>query len=47
VVCEVGAQVTKYAIGDRVGVGCMVNSCRECENCLKGDEQYCLPGSAR
>ncbi len=30
--------------GDRVGVGCMVNSCRECANCLKGEEQYCLNG---
>jgi alcohol dehydrogenase (NADP+) len=29
-------------VGDRVGVGCMVNSCRECANCLKGEEQYCL-----
>ena len=35
-VAEVGAEVTKYAVGDRVGVGCMVNSCRECENCLAG-----------
>jgi len=36
--------VTKHRIGDRVGVGCMVNSCRECENCRRGDEQYCLNG---
>jgi len=41
----VGAEVTKHRIGDRVGVGCMVNSCRECENCLAGLEQYCLKGN--
>jgi len=40
-VTEVGAEVTKHAVGDRVGVGCMVNSCRECENCKAGMEQYC------
>jgi uncharacterized zinc-type alcohol dehydrogenase-like protein len=45
IVTEVGAEVTKHAIGDRVGVGCMVNSCRECVNCLKGEEQYCLAGN--
>ena len=36
--------VTKYAVGDRVGVGCLVDSCRECENCQAGLEQYCLKG---
>lgn len=44
-VAEVGSEVTRYAVGDRVGVGCMVNSCRECENCLAGFEQYCLEGN--
>lgn len=44
-VAEVGADVTKYSVGDRVGVGCMVNSCRECENCRAGEEQYCLNGN--
>ena len=44
VVTEVGSAVTKHQVGDRVGVGCMVNSCRECANCLNGDEQYCLNG---
>jgi alcohol dehydrogenase (NADP+) len=39
-----GAEATKYGEGDRVGVGCMVDSCRECENCLAGNEQYCLKG---
>ncbi|MCX4703274.1 NAD(P)-dependent alcohol dehydrogenase [Streptomyces sp. NBC_01373] len=42
VVSEVGSDVTRYAVGDRVGVGCMVDSCRECVNCRKGREQYCL-----
>lgn len=45
VVTEVGAEVSKHSVGDRVGVGCMVNSCRECENCLAGEEQYCLKGN--
>lgn len=43
-VAAVGADVTKHKVGDRVGVGCMVNSCRECANCLAGEEQYCLNG---
>lgn len=43
-VTEIGADVTKHHVGDRVGVGCMVNSCGECANCRKGDEQYCLNG---
>ncbi|CAK7281451.1 MULTISPECIES: NAD(P)-dependent alcohol dehydrogenase [Streptomyces] len=41
VVSEVGSGVTKYAVGDRVGVGCMVDSCRECDNCKAGLQQYC------
>ncbi|MCO4255121.1 NAD(P)-dependent alcohol dehydrogenase [Pseudarthrobacter cellobiosi] len=45
IVTEIGSAVTKHAIGDRVGVGCMVNSCRECVNCLQGEEQYCLNGN--
>ncbi|MFE6822233.1 NAD(P)-dependent alcohol dehydrogenase [Streptomyces sp. NPDC057690] len=43
-VLEVGSAVTKHTVGDRVGVGCMADSCRECVNCLKGEEQYCLKG---
>jgi len=42
VVEEVGAKVTRYSVGDRVGVGCFVDSCRECANCRAGEEQYCL-----
>jgi uncharacterized zinc-type alcohol dehydrogenase-like protein len=45
IVAEVGAEVTKHKVGDRVGVGCMVDSCRKCENCKKGLEQFCLNGS--
>lgn len=45
VVAAVGAEVTKHAVGDRVGVGCMVDSCGECEHCVAGEEQYCIPGS--
>ncbi|WP_165065538.1 NAD(P)-dependent alcohol dehydrogenase [Marisediminicola senii] len=45
VVTEVGSDVTLHNVGDRVGVGCMVNSCRECVNCLSGDENYCLKGN--
>jgi uncharacterized zinc-type alcohol dehydrogenase-like protein len=44
VVAEVGAEVTTFSVGDRVGVGCLVNSCRECDSCAKGLEQYCLRG---
>ncbi|MGV8886377.1 MAG: NAD(P)-dependent alcohol dehydrogenase [Microbacteriaceae bacterium] len=45
VVTEVGTDVTRHSLGDRVGVGCMVNSCRECDNCLAGEEQYCAKGN--
>ena len=46
-VAEVGADVSKHRVGDRVGVGCMVNSCRECVNCLAGMENYCLKGNTQ
>ncbi|WP_420178425.1 NAD(P)-dependent alcohol dehydrogenase [Paenarthrobacter sp. TA1.8] len=44
-VTRVGAGVQEFAPGDRVGVGCMVDSCRECESCLEGLEQYCERGN--
>ncbi|MET8811687.1 NAD(P)-dependent alcohol dehydrogenase [Streptomyces sp. NPDC004549] len=44
VVAEVGPGVTKYQVGDHVGVGCMVDSCRKCENCRNGLEVYCTGG---
>ncbi|KAG8086972.1 hypothetical protein GUJ93_ZPchr0010g10121 [Zizania palustris] len=43
VVTEVGKNVTKFKAGDKVGVGCMVNSCQSCENCNQGFENNC-PG---
>jgi len=45
VVTEIGSEVTKHKVGDRVGVGCFVDSCRECSNCLAGVEQFCKRGT--
>jgi uncharacterized zinc-type alcohol dehydrogenase-like protein len=47
VVEAVGSGVTKFAVGDKVGVGCMVDSCRACENCRAGLEQYCQKGNVQ
>ena len=44
-VSRVGQDVTYFAVGDTVGVGCMVDSCRECDSCLEGFEQYCSNGN--
>jgi uncharacterized zinc-type alcohol dehydrogenase-like protein len=44
VVTAVGAGVTRFAPGDRVGVGCFVDSCGECEYCRRGEEQFCAKG---
>jgi uncharacterized zinc-type alcohol dehydrogenase-like protein len=44
-VTRVGSNVQEFAPGDHVGVGCMVDSCRECESCLEGLEQYCERGN--
>lgn len=41
-VVAVGNQVKKFKVGDHAGVGCMVDSCRECESCQRDLEQYCL-----
>jgi uncharacterized zinc-type alcohol dehydrogenase-like protein len=43
-VTHVGKDVTKFKVGDNAAVGCMVDSCRHCENCHAGDEQYCNNG---
>ncbi len=40
-VTAVGASVTRHAVGDTVGVGCMVDSCHACPSCTEGLEQYC------
>nr|WP_318381024.1 NAD(P)-dependent alcohol dehydrogenase [uncultured Enterobacter sp.] len=44
-VSHVGPQVTKFRVGDHVGVGCMVDSCQHCKPCEQGLEQYCEEGS--
>lgn len=41
VVAAAGSQVTRFAVGDRVGVGCIVGSCGTCANCRSGDEHHC------
>lgn len=43
-VTQVGASVTKFQVGDLAGVGCMVDSCRSCESCKAGEEQFCDVG---
>ena len=44
IVTEIGSQVSKFTVGDRVGVGCFVDSCRTCKNCKAGLQQYCTGG---
>src|SRR3978361_2202049 len=46
-VTAVGADVTRFSAGDRVGVGCFVDSCGDCEQCAAGDEQYCQKGAVQ
>jgi uncharacterized zinc-type alcohol dehydrogenase-like protein len=43
-VTAVGSSVTKFKVGDKIGVGVFVDSCRTCENCVQGLQQYCLEG---
>jgi alcohol dehydrogenase (NADP+) len=44
-VTKVGDQVSKFKVGDLAAVGCMVDSCRECEYCKEGKEQFCEEGN--
>ncbi|MGO4385462.1 NAD(P)-dependent alcohol dehydrogenase [Specibacter sp. RAF43] len=44
-VTRIGGAVVGFAVGDTVGVGCLVDSCRECDSCLEGFEQYCENGN--
>ena len=43
-VTSIGESVTKFKVGDKIGVGVFVDSCRTCENCVAGLQQYCLEG---
>ena len=45
-VTKIGNEVTKFKVGDLAGVGCLVDSCRHCDNCAEGLEQYCLNGNS-
>ena len=47
VVVEIGGEVTKHSVGDKVGVGTMVNSCGTCDSCAAGQEQYCANGNVQ
>lgn len=44
-VSAVGSGASKFKVGDLAGVGCLVDSCRECTNCGRGLEQYCTGGA--
>ena len=46
-VIGVGSNVAKFKAGDKVGVGTFVDSCRECEYCIEGDQNYCLKGNVQ
>jgi len=41
IVTAIGKNVTKFKVGDKAGVGCMVDSCMECDSCKNGEEQHC------
>ncbi|MFZ9043993.1 MAG: NAD(P)-dependent alcohol dehydrogenase [Candidatus Nanopelagicaceae bacterium] len=43
-VTSLGSSASRFKIGDRIGVGVFIDSCRECKNCLNGLQQYCLEG---
>jgi uncharacterized zinc-type alcohol dehydrogenase-like protein len=44
IVTAIGSSVSKFAVGDRIGVGVFVDSCRTCSSCVKGLQQYCVEG---
>ncbi len=44
-ITEVGSEVDRFVVGELAAVGCMVDSCRECEQCKEGHEQYCEQGN--
>ena len=43
-VSEIGTAVVKFKVGDPIGVGVFVDSCRTCASCVEGLQQYCEPG---
>lgn len=45
-VSEIGSKVSKFNLGDKVGVGCIVDSCRTCESCREDQENYCTKAVA-
>lgn len=45
-IVKMGNQVSKWQVGDTVGVGCFVDSCRQCEACREGEEQFCAGGTS-
>ncbi|MEV4009877.1 NAD(P)-dependent alcohol dehydrogenase [Nonomuraea angiospora] len=46
IVAETGSEVTTHQVGDRVGVGVIINSCGRCDNCAAGRQQYCTGGGS-
>ena len=44
IVTAVGSEVSRFSIGDRIGVGVFIDSCRNCDNCKRGLQQYCYEG---
>ena len=46
-VSQIGSDVAKFKVGDIAGIGCFIDSCRECAPCKAGVEQYCVKGSAQ
>jgi uncharacterized zinc-type alcohol dehydrogenase-like protein len=45
-VSQVGSEVTKFKVGDVAGIGCFIDSCRECPSCVSGQEQFCFKQAA-
>jgi uncharacterized zinc-type alcohol dehydrogenase-like protein len=44
VVTAVGSKVSKFSVGEKIGVGVFVDSCRKCDSCTRGLQQYCVEG---
>lgn len=44
IVCAIGSRVSRFKVGDRIGVGVFTDSCKKCASCLNGLEQYCVEG---